>query len=126
MIKKTIKKLLVCLILLLTKYPNSRFFKWALARAYEDVDKRKSISVYNEILNSYNNNDNLNNINKIILIHLIAQQYQQLGEGDTALKLCNKILNTKLDDHEESKLEKRLERVKDLRKELLSEKDGSK
>ncbi len=111
---------------IISKYPHSRFFKWALARAYEDVDKRKSISIYNEILNSYNNIDNLNNINIIILKHLIAQQYEQLGEKHSALKLCNEILNTKLDDYEESKLEKRLKRVRDLRKELLSGDDGSK
>ncbi len=84
---------------IIAKYPNSRFFKWALARAYEDVDKRESISVYNEILNSYNNIGNLNHINKTILKHLIAQQYAQIGEKDFALKLCKEIFDTKLNDY---------------------------
>ncbi len=118
--QKEYKKVIVLSDSIISKYPNSRFFKWALARAYEDVDKRKSISVYYEILNSYNTIGNLNNINKITLKHLIAQQYQLIGEKDAALKLCNQILSTKLDDYEKSKLEKRLERVRDLQRELLS------
>jgi tetratricopeptide (TPR) repeat protein len=34
----------------LVHYPESRFFKYGLARAYEDVDKQKAIQIYYEIL----------------------------------------------------------------------------
>ncbi len=104
---------------IISEYPDSRIFKWALARAYEDIDKRKSIAVYFEILNSYKKDNSLNNINHIILLHLIAQQYQQIGEISEALKLCKIILNIKLNDFEKDKLDNRIERVLDLEKELL-------
>ena len=124
--QKEYKKAIVLSDSIIAKYPHSRFFKWGLARSYEDVDKSKSISIYNEILNSYNNLSNINEINKITLKHLIAQQYDQIGEVGSALKLCNEILNTNLSDFEKSKLRKRLERVRNLRQELLARLNSSK
>ncbi|MCK7524852.1 MAG: hypothetical protein MZV64_48225 [Ignavibacteriales bacterium] len=41
--------------LALKDHPKSRIFKWGLARAYENIDPVKSISLYQEILNSYPN-----------------------------------------------------------------------
>ncbi|MEO8399673.1 MAG: tetratricopeptide repeat protein [Ignavibacteriaceae bacterium] len=95
----------------LLKYPNCRFFKWGLGRAYEDIDKQKAIEVFNEILRSYPQKQNLNNINKIILKHLIAQLYNQLGNYKSALKLCEEILSIRLDDFESSRLNERINRV---------------
>ena len=98
----------------LKQFPNSRYFKLGLSRAYEDVDAEKSINLYYQILNSYPSNIS-NNINKIILKHLVAQQLVKLGKKESAIQICNEILMTKnLTDYEEQKLENRLIRVREL------------
>ena len=103
----------------LVRYPNSRFFKYGLARAYEDVDKQKAIQIYYEILNSFSDSEKLNHCNEIILKHIIAQQYYRLGDNKSALALCNEILSIKnLSDYELDKLGDRLDRVKSLKREL--------
>ena len=124
--QKEYKKAIILSDSVISKYPKSRFFKWALARAYEDVNKEKSISIYYEILNSYNNLSGINHINEITLKHLIAQQYVQMGKEGSALNLCNEILNTKLNQFENLKLQNRIERVKELKKELLIRLNSSK
>ena len=98
------------------KFPNSRYFKWGLARAYEDIDPDKSIKLYFEILNSFPLGLSQNHINEIVLKHLIAQQYVKMGKRESALSLCNEILSLgNLTDFELSKLGNRLERVKELK-----------
>jgi len=105
---------------ILKKYPDCRFFRFGLARAYEDFDLKKSIDEYSGILNSYSEKENLNRYNEILLKHLIAQQYSKLGEQFIALNLCNEILNiNNLTEFEKEKLDDRLKRVKSLQKELL-------
>ncbi len=99
--------------------PEFRIFKWGLARAYEDVDKRKSISVYNNILQSYPKEGLANHFNEIVLKHKIAQQYYKLGERQKALSLCNEILSIKnLSDFVKDQLDDRLNRVEELKQEL--------
>lgn len=103
----------------LVQYPNSRFFKYGLARAYEDVDRQKSIEVYYEILNSLTDSERLNHYNEIVLKHLIAQQYARLEQYDAALAMCNEILGIKsITDYVLNKLGDRLDRVKMLKKEI--------
>ena len=103
----------------LDKFPASRYFKWGLARAYEEIDPAKSIKLYYEILNSFSDKNRRNYVNEITLKHLIAQQYLKLGEKEKSLKLCNEILSIKnLNEFEHSKLDERLQRVKDLQKTL--------
>ena len=103
----------------LRQYPNSRFFKYGLARAYEDVDRQKSIEIYYEILNSFADSERLNHYNEIVLKHLIAQQYARLGEYDSALALCDEILSIKnITNYVLNKLRDRLDRVKSLKKEI--------
>ena len=105
---------------ILTKYPSSRLFKWALARAYESVDKHKSIEVYKDILSDYESMTDLNGYQKIVLLHLIAQLEYRLGNEKAALVLCNKILNMKnLSEYVLDELDNRLERVKLLRETIL-------
>lgn len=100
--------------------PQSRIFKWGLARAYENVNQEKSISIYWDILNSYPKNLVSNKINEVVLKHLIAQQLAKSGRTKEALSLCNEILSIKnYSEFEKNKLEKRLVRVSDLKKELL-------
>ncbi len=103
----------------LKEYPGSRFFEWGLGRAYEEIDPRRAIDVYKNILASLPSN--LNHYNEIILKHLIAQQYDILGRKQEALRLCDEILSTRISEAVRSKLEERLNRVEDLKKELLAD-----
>ena len=104
----------------LEEYPKSRFFKWGLVRAYEDVDRSKAINNYYEILNSYPDLNNMNHYNEIVLKHLIAQQYEKIGEKGKALKLCNDIMTIKnLTEFVKNKLGDRLDRVKELRSKVV-------
>ncbi len=98
------------------EYPGSSFFEWGLGRAYEEIDPRKAIAVYEKILKSFPGN--LNHYNEIILKHLMAQEYAALNETPQALRLCDEILSTRIDKTVRSKLESRLERVEELRQEL--------
>ncbi len=101
------------------KYPGSRSFKWGLARAYEEIDPATAIKLYYEVLNSYPIREHPNHINEITLKHLIAQQYVDLGEKDTALKICEEILSIKnLSNRAISILESRLERIEELKTRL--------
>ncbi len=105
----------------LKKYPNNRGFKWALARAYEDVNLSKAIELHYELLASYASEKQANRINEIVLKHKIAQDYERQGEYEKALLLCNEILfKKKFTNYEKQILEERLERIIALRKKLSS------
>ncbi len=104
---------------ILKKYPSSRFILWPLARAYEEIDIKKSISIYKSILDSYSQMKNSNHYNEIVLKHIMAQQYVKLNEKKIALDLCNEILSIRgLSEYVQDKLGDRLDRVQELRKEL--------
>jgi len=103
----------------LKEFPDSRTFKWGLARAYEEIDPSKAIALYIEILNSYPVLENGNYKNVITLKHIIAQQYVKLNDKQNALKYCNEILSIKnIPEKTADELAERLERVKSLKKEL--------
>ena len=78
---------------MLEDYENSRYFKWGLARAYQDVNKAKAITTYYELLKSIESIPNQNQYNEIVLRHKIAMLYDEIGEYDKSLKLCNEILD---------------------------------
>ena len=104
------------------KYPGSRFFKWALARAYEGIDKNEAVKIYNDILNSYLNINKLSRFHEILLKHLIAQQYEQMGKFEKALTLCDEILTINYSNSwNKESLDRRIERVKELKKKILNE-----
>jgi tetratricopeptide (TPR) repeat protein len=104
----------------LDKYPGNRTFKWCLADAYENVNKKKAISIYNDLLSSYVKLDNNNHYNEIILKHLIAKLYYEIGEKNLALKQCNEILSIKpIQSAVIDRLKERLERVKSLKMKLI-------
>jgi tetratricopeptide (TPR) repeat protein len=106
----------------LKEFPDSRTFKWGLARAYEEIDPSKAIVFYNEILSSYPVLKNGNYKNEITLKHIIAQQYVKLGDKENALKYCNEILSIKnIPEKTTDELAERLDRVKSLKKEILKE-----
>lgn len=103
----------------LHKNPLNRTLKWALARAYEDVDLRQAINIYNELLNSYQSIAGLNYFQEITLKHIIAQQYVKLGEYREALRLCDEILSdNRLSEAVREKLSDRIKKVRKLKKEL--------
>lgn len=100
--------------------PWSRIFKWSLGRAYEDLDRKKSITVYNEILQSYPPEGISNHLNVIVLKHKIAQQHEKLGEKKRAIDLCNEILAVKdLSPFVKAELDDRLRRVEEMRRNLM-------
>ena len=106
----------------IAEYPESRFFKWALARAYEEIDKKEAVKIYYEILNSYLKINELSRFHEILLKHLIAQQYEQLGEFNKALTLCNEILTIDYNSSsDKDRLDRRVERVKELKEKILNE-----
>ena len=106
---------------MLGQYPESRFFRWALARAYQDIDKEKAIDVFKEILISVETLPNDNGFNKIVLKHKIAMLYFELGNYEKVLDLCNEVLDISLNSVElRERLSDRLDRVKEL-KELAFE-----
>lgn len=103
----------------LNDFPNSRSFKWGLARAYEEINPAKAIELYLEIVDSYPVFKKDNYKNEIILKHIIAQQYVKLDDKEKALKYCNDILSIKnIPKKTADELSERLERVKSLQKEL--------
>ena len=103
----------------LKEHPESRIFKWGLARAYEDIDPVRSIELYNEILNSYPAKLKSNKINEITLKHIIAQQYVKINKIDKALSICEDILSIKdLTPYELDKVGERIDRVRSLKEEL--------
>ena len=97
-------------------YPESRFFKWALARALEEIDRSESIEIYSQILESYGRSSP---VNEIIIKHKIAQQYYLQGRKEFTRKLCLEILSKRgAGDYNQHQLKKRFERVEMLLGEL--------
>ena len=108
--------------LALKNHPQSRIFKWGLARSYEDIDPQKSAELYKEILNSYPKNLKTNKINEVTLKHIIAQQLVKINKRAEALALCNEILFIKdYLDYELEKVSGRLEIVQQLKQDLERE-----
>jgi len=105
----------------LQEFPQSRTFKWGMARAYEEIDPLKSIKLYKEILNSYPALKNGNYINVITLKHIIAQQYAKIGYTQQAIKYCDEILSNKsIPPKFQEAMSDRLERVKEMKMELTA------
>jgi tetratricopeptide (TPR) repeat protein len=103
----------------LKQYPGSRFFMWPLARAYENVDIKKAINIYNELLDFYSKMPGTNFFNEIELKHVLAQLYVKQGDKRKALELCNQILSMKnIPDYTKNRLGDRLDRVEDLKQQL--------
>ena len=103
----------------LIEFPQSRTFKWGLARAYEEEYPLRAIELYLDILHSYPGSLKENYINEITLRHLIAQQYAKLGDKEKAISYCNEILSMKnIPKKTLDELSGRLERVKSLKTEL--------
>lgn len=107
---------------IIKQYPNSRYFRWAQARAYEDVDLTKAIEIYLSLLKSYKDAKIKSNIKSVVLMHKIAQDYHRLDNEKKALEYCEKILAIKnFSEYEKRRLADRMLRVMELRDELNGE-----
>jgi predicted Zn-dependent protease len=105
--------------LALRDHPQSRIFKWGLARSYENVNPAKSTLLYREILNSYPSRLKSNKINEVTLKHIIAQQLVKINKMEEAIKICDEILSINgYSKYELDKLSNRLERVDNLKREI--------
>jgi len=103
----------------LRKYPKCRNFKMILARAYEDNDLNKAITLYNDLLHSYEVDNAPNRVNEVIIKHKMAQDFERLKNYQRALNLCDDILfKKKYTVYEKKLLDDRLERVIALRKKM--------
>lgn len=103
----------------LKAYPQSRLFKMGLAAAVQRKNNLKALTLYKEVLNSVKQLNIKTRYNEITLKHKIAMIYNELGDKKQALEYCDDILRISgLSEFETDKLEKRLERVKKLKKEL--------
>lgn len=103
----------------LNDYPQSRIFKWGLARAYEEIDSDKAVKIYKEILSSYPQSLKSNKVNVVTLKHLIAQQLVKLKMYDEAIQLCDEILSINgFSDFERERLGNRIDRVRELKASL--------
>ena len=103
----------------LNKFPQSRIFREAYARVYEEIDLNKSIQIYNQVLDSYENLELENRVRVITLKHKIAIQLNKAGRKSQALKICDEILSINdLSKFEYEKLKDRLERVKKMQSEI--------
>jgi tetratricopeptide (TPR) repeat protein len=78
---------------MLNQYKDSRFFMWGLARAYQNIDNIKAIKIYNQLLKSVETIPDRNQFNDIVLKHKLAMLYEEIGEFEKSLKLCNEILD---------------------------------
>ncbi len=104
---------------MLNEYPNSRFFRWGLARAYQDISKEKAKEIYSEILNSVQQIKNRNFYNDLVLKHKIAMLDFDLKQYDEAYKLCCEILDFNIKSIQiKERLKNRLIRVKELKNKL--------
>jgi len=104
---------------MLKDHENSRFFKWGLARAYQDIDKNKAINIYSQILASIETMPERNQYNDIVLKHKLAMIYEEIGNLGESLKLCDEILAFNFKSAKiKERLYDRINRVKEL-KEIL-------
>lgn len=69
--------------LALKEHPQSRIFKWGLARSYENIDPAKSVELYREILHSYPKNLNQTRLMKL---HLSILLHSNLSKSIKLLK----------------------------------------
>ncbi len=107
---------------MLDKYENSRFFMWGLARAYQDIDNEKAINVYKQLYESVEAIPDRNQFNEIVLKHKLAMLYDETGNFEKSLKLCNGILDFRFKSIKiKERLLDRIGRTEEL-KETLEEK----
>lgn len=107
-------------------YPNSRFIMWGLAHAQHFLNEADAIGTYKQLLKSYKKESLNHRTNEVIVYHKIAMLYFNLNDLDESLKFCNEILEMKeFSDHETRQIGERLNRVRELRAEILKLKSSN-
>ncbi len=107
---------------ILAQYPDLRFMMWPLAQSYEKTDKKKAIEVYYTLLDSYKRIENISRYNEVKIEEKIARLYNELGEYEKGLAICDKVLGTKdFTEYELEQLEERIDKIRDT-KEAINEK----
>ncbi len=100
---------------ILAKYPENRFFLWAAARAYENIDINKSVAFYSKLLQSVRR-AKMNGYNEVVVLHILAQKHYSLKNYIAALASLDDIEKVAVDQHATMKLTKRMETIQQLRK----------
>jgi tetratricopeptide (TPR) repeat protein len=101
--------------LALRDYPNSRFFLWALARSYEDVDFGTARELYRRVLASVRSEKTNNHYSEVVLLYIVAKLSYRMGEYATALETCQTILSFQdLDAEIKDRLTERIELTRKL------------
>ncbi len=104
---------------LLKSYPESRLFKSILARAYENIDKKKANEIYYELLKSITSDKRNNRYNEIVIKHKLAQNYVHLGNKEKAIQYCKELLSVNnIKSEIQKRLQERFKRIRLLYKEL--------
>lgn len=117
--KKQYSKALSICDEVLRKAPGNRIIKWTKARALEEIDRKKAIEVYRQILSTFPTSTNYYYFNIVTLKHKMAMNYEKLRMYKEALALCEEILAIKnFNSWDKKKLDERLKRVKTLRDSL--------
>ncbi|MBU2444586.1 MAG: hypothetical protein KJ666_03295 [Bacteroidetes bacterium] len=104
---------------ILAQYPQNRFFLWALARAYEDVDLTKSIIHYKKLLASIQNSK-MNGYNEIVVLHILAQKEFLLKNNQNALSYIQELYSVRYESSIKEKLADRFSDIRNLRGEILA------
>jgi len=114
--KTPIKAIKICEDIL-AKYPENRFFLWAIARAYEEIDLKKSVIFYSKLLQSIRN-AKMNGYNEIVVLHILAQKNFEIGSYEGALKNIENIYSINLEASVRERLAARFNKISSLRKSI--------
>ncbi len=98
----------------LKTFPNSRYFIYALAHCYNNLDKNEANKLFEELIESRNREGCNSNYWRAVLLHKIAMNDFKLKKYVEAKTLCNEILKLNFNDYEKDKLRERLKRVEQL------------
>lgn len=105
---------------ILNEYPESKHFKLVLARLLFNYDDTRQLKVFQECLKEYQQLGDKTIVKQIMLKHYIAQTLNRTKQFELALYFCNDILDaSKNGDPRFDRIEERLERVEELRYNLI-------
>ncbi len=110
---------------ILKKYPENRFFLWAIARAYEDIDLKQSVFYYNKLLNLVRKAGQ-NGYNEITIMHILAQKEFALNNYDNALNYLQDTEKVKINKEVYELLKERFERINKLKETIIKIKETKK
>lgn len=103
----------------IAKYPKARMFQYDLARYLGREKPLEAIKILQQIMVSYDSAQVKNRINEIRIKGRMVNLYNKAGQKDKAKSLADEILAIRgLSEYEQDKLERVIDRVKEIRDEL--------